>query len=279
MSRYERGDTARIDLEVRHPTTNALVDPTGLVFDVLSPTMPVAEYVWQTDLELVHDSTGKFHFDLWLTDAGMWSYKWVTTDPNEVTGEKIHVVADTTDLATIEDYAKVYLGGENWSIIYNSANFGPTSISLAIDTIKRRIMTNPPPTPGESALDPRLLDFFGILTALQLIPAVRDAWANRAISRSIGNDPAEVTTYTDRSLRIDNLRDDLLRKLPGIQAIALPFIDVPLAVQGSRMAIDENADSRRVTENPRTFPPARTFPYSPSDVLILSDPWWIGLRS
>ncbi len=157
-------------------------------------------------------------------------------------------------------YAKMHLGGDNWDVLVSSTNYGASYVDLMIDAIKRRILRVEVPTASESVLDSRLLNYLGICTALDLISATRSAWAQRTISRSVGNDPQEIETYTDRARRLDDLRDDLMLKLPIIQAAALPFLDQPLVGVGSRPAIDE-LDDYKVTNDPRQFPPASSFPY------------------
>ncbi len=160
----------------------------------------------------------------------------------------------------VSAYAKMHFGGDNWDVLVSASNYGQSYVDLAVDSIKRRILLAIVPTAGEPALDPRVLNYLGICTALDLISAARSAWANRIISHSLGNDPQEIETYTDRSRRLDELRDDLMRKLPAIQAAAIPVLDQPIVGVGSRPAIDELTDYK-VTEDPRLFPPASTFPY------------------
>lgn len=160
----------------------------------------------------------------------------------------------------ISSYAKMHLGGENWDVLVMASNYGQSFVELSIDTIKRRILLTWVSTAGEPALDPRLLNYLGLCTALDLVSACRAAWMSRSYSSSLGNDPVEIETLTDRSRRMDDLRDDLMLKLPTIQAVAIPFLDQPLIGVGSRPAIDE-LDDCKVTDDPRAFPPASSFPY------------------
>jgi len=160
----------------------------------------------------------------------------------------------------VASYAKMHLGGDNWDVLVSATNYGQPNVDLSIDSVKRRILLVWVPEASEPALDPRLLNYLGVCTALDLISALRSAWANKIISHALGNDPQEIETYTDRSRRLDELTDDLMRKLPAIQAAAVPVLDQPLAGVGSRPSIDE-LDDFKVTEDPRRFPPASTFPY------------------
>jgi hypothetical protein len=172
----------------------------------------------------------------------------------------------SSDLGAIADYASVYLGGETWNAIKSSANFGTTGILRAIGIIKARVQVTPTPPELEGSLPALVLDYLGILTALQLIPAARDIWAQSKISESIGNDPAEIVTYVNRAALVENLQNDLLRRLAAAQAAADPLLDSPtarLVSQGPQ--IDED-DACYVTEDPRDFPQRDTFPYRHRDV-------------
>ncbi len=164
------------------------------------------------------------------------------------------------DPLNVAAYAKMHLGGENWDVLASATNYGTSYIDLMIDAIKRRVLRVEVPSGSESVLDARLLNYLGICTALDLISAARSAWASKTISHSVGNDPVEIETYTDRARRLDDLRDDLMLKLPVIRAAALPYLDQPLVGVGSRPAIDE-VDDHTVTDDPRSFPPASSFPY------------------
>jgi hypothetical protein len=49
-----------------------LADPTTVVLTVIAPDRTVT-----TPGPVVHDSTGNYHFDLQITQAGTWNYEWV----------------------------------------------------------------------------------------------------------------------------------------------------------------------------------------------------------
>jgi hypothetical protein len=168
--------------------------------------------------------------------------------------------ASLTTYQNVAGYAKMHMGGENWDILTTSESYGKSSVLLAIEAVKRRVMASPPITALEGTLSPLVLDYLGILSALALLPAARDAWASRTITQSIGNDPREISTYTDRAKGIDDLLEHLLRLLPAIQAAALPELDQPVSGSTVQPGIDED-DDYKVTDDPRDFPPATTFPY------------------
>lgn len=234
------------------------------VFD--SDDLPLAAY------EAVFTPPASLPVQLdWIEDEGeiseevIWS-QIISPQPSASSG-------DPVDPAGIADYAKMHLGGENWDVLTTASNFGPSYVALAIDAVKRRVMSAPVLPAAEPALDPRLLDYLGILSALSLLSATRTAWASKTITRTAGNDPQEITQYTDRAKLIDELRDDLMLKLPAIQGAALPVIDQPLIGVGARPAIDE-LDDCKVTDDPRRFPPASTFPYDRDDILALRQRWY-----
>ncbi len=163
---------------------------------------------------------------------------------------------------TVGGYTKMHMGGENWAILTTSESYGESSVLLAIEVVKRRVMAAPPTTALEYTLGPLVLDYLGILSAISLLPAARDAWASRTITQTIGNDPREITVFTDRAKGIDALIDELLRQLPAIQAAALPELDQPVSGSTGQPGIDED-DDYKVTDDPRLFPPAEFFPYPP----------------
>jgi hypothetical protein len=264
-----RGNTLRTDLPIRNDA-GALVDPVTLALTVKTPSNVSIVYTYPTPT-IVRVSLGIYYAEFLLSEIGIWEYEWVATTPTRTSGEQIYVEADPIasppSVSTIVDYTRLYLGGENWDLLDSSANFGIAHIILAIEAVKRRVLPSPPAPSGESALNGNLLAYLGILSALELLPAALDAWANRLISRSTGNDPAELTSYTDRSRRIADLQDLLLRRVPELKAAALPYLDPVLNLPVSVAGIDEASDDARVTNDPRTFPPDWSFPYDRNQVV------------
>lgn len=54
-------------------------DPSTLMFIMREPDGTETPYVYGTDAELVKDSTGNFHVDWPITQAGRHLYRWVGT--------------------------------------------------------------------------------------------------------------------------------------------------------------------------------------------------------
>jgi hypothetical protein len=271
----ERGSTIITHLTVKNDL-DELIDPISLQISVKNSSSIIDTYIYPTS-EIIHDGIGEFRSNISLNAIGIWEYEWITTQPDRIAGEEIYVIADpissAPSLASVADYARMYLGGQTWNLLLKSDYFGATYITLAIETVKRRVMTLPPTTPLESSLNPLLLDYLGILVALQLIPSARDAWGSQIISRSVGNDPAEITSYTDRSKLIQLQEDDLMRRRESSWILARPYIYTPLAISQSQMAVSETLD-RHVTRDPRCFPPEETYPYPPDSVPYISRNVW-----
>lgn len=268
----ERGNTVRTRLTVRDDLGEK-VDPAVLALTVVDSSGTSSTYIYPV-AQIIRESAGEFRSDITVVAIGIWEYTWITTNPDRTAGAEIYVIADQVSsaplMSSVADYARMYLGGQTWKLLIESEGFGATYVTLAIETVKRRTMSSPPTTPLEHTLNPLVLDYLGILTALQLMPAAKDAWGSKIISRSVGNDPAEITTFTDRSKLIDGIQSDLLRRLGAIQALALEHVVDPVTGPRSQMATDEIYD-RHVTHDPRSFPPASTFPY-PDDPYVV-DPW------
>lgn len=160
----------------------------------------------------------------------------------------------STGLGAVADYASVNLGGETWNALRTATNFGDTQIARAVEIIKSRALNNTVVTADEAALPGRVLDYLGVLAALELIPAARDNWAQSETSRTFQSDPTEMVTFVNRAQVINDLRNELLSRLPAIEKLALPLIDSPLVqATSSGPAIDEDDDCR-VTADPRRFP-------------------------
>lgn len=77
-SSYQVGDLARLTATFRD-VDEALVDPTTVTFTWRTPAGVEASYVYETDDDLVSDSTGVYYVDLALDEAGPWVYRWDTT--------------------------------------------------------------------------------------------------------------------------------------------------------------------------------------------------------
>lgn len=71
---YAIGNLVRCTAEFRDPTgLDALVDPSTVTFKLKTPTGTA------TTSTPTHDSTGRYHADVNVTEAGTWSYRFEST--------------------------------------------------------------------------------------------------------------------------------------------------------------------------------------------------------
>lgn len=266
----ELGNTLRTTMTVKDDA-NVLSDPATLTIIIDSPSGVATTYVYGVDAEIIRLSAGLYYAEFTLSEIGLWEYLWTATAPVRTDGDEIYVIASPTSSApyspSVVDFVRLYLGGENWAVLFDSPNFGIDEMLLAVQVVKHRILLAPPTPAGESALNIHVLAYLGVLTALELIPATQNAWANKLISRSTGNEPSEITTYTDRAQRIEDLQDMLLRRVAGLYSAAKPNLDPTIVPLVSVPGIDETSDDARVTEDPRTFPSAWSFPFDRDQVI------------
>lgn len=83
------GDKRRMSASFTDPNDNdSPIDPTTLTFNLTSPSGEKITYVWNTDVELVQDSTGNFHVDYILNESGVWVYEFVGTGSAAQTEEE-----------------------------------------------------------------------------------------------------------------------------------------------------------------------------------------------
>lgn len=199
--------------------------------------------------------------DLYLVVAD-WNNGVLTPATSQVKELQVTTVVapGSSGLGRVADYVRMRLGGETFKGLTTSTDYGMPFVQQAIDLVKRRVMTNTVATVDEGNLDILILDYLGILASLALIPAARDWWGSQVVAQSTGNDPTEMVTYTDRSKLMDTVRDDLLRRLPEVQALAIPLIGTPrLRLAADGPSIDED-EGKHVLPDPRDFPDSIHFP-------------------
>jgi hypothetical protein len=105
-----------------------------------------------------------------------------------------------------------------------------------------------------------VIDYFGKLVALELMPAAYDYIAGLVQSTSTGDSPTEVVSYPPRIDAMEKVQETLLQQTRRDEATVLPMISAPrLPSTDNGPAIDEMSDMR-VTDDPRDFPPISTYP-------------------
>lgn len=207
-----------------------------------------------------------------------WNGGVITTTKSRV--EEMQVASATaqaeTGLGLIADYVKTFIGGETFDLLVGSPSYGSAYVSIAIETVKARVMEDPLLTSQEGTLPVVVLSWLGKLAALQLLPAAADAWSTRAQSRSVGSDPTEIVTYPSREAMLKLLADRLLADARAEEALALSLIpSARLLSTSSGPAIDEDA-GQHVTRDPRLFPREQCYPFGRggalSPVAVASSP-------
>lgn len=69
MSTYDIGDRRRLSCEIRDET-GTLADPTTVTFKMFEPDKVVTQYVYGEDAQVYKDSTGCYHVEWDITQAG-----------------------------------------------------------------------------------------------------------------------------------------------------------------------------------------------------------------
>lgn len=64
------------------------VDPSTVTFKVKTPSGAVTTYVYNTDVQLVKDSTGNYHVDVSATAPGEWAVRYSSTGTGQAAGER-----------------------------------------------------------------------------------------------------------------------------------------------------------------------------------------------
>lgn len=75
---FDVGDLVRADVTFTNSAGN-VADPTTVSVIYTSPSGTTTTKTYITDSEVVKDSTGKYHIDITIDEAGMWYYRWEGT--------------------------------------------------------------------------------------------------------------------------------------------------------------------------------------------------------
>jgi hypothetical protein len=86
-NQYDIGDEVRCTGTFTDESGTAQ-DPASVAFRFKAPSATTATaYVYGTDAEVVKDSTGVYHVDLDITEAGTWYTRWSATGVGQAAGE------------------------------------------------------------------------------------------------------------------------------------------------------------------------------------------------
>lgn len=172
-----------------------------------------------------------------------------------------------TGLGEIADRLKVAIGSKSFTALLDDPSFGSAGISLAIETVKARVMQSPPSAANEATLPSAVLSYLAKLAGLELMGAIRSYWMEQPQSVASGNDPTETVNYPNRIEVLKALEADLLRQAYAEQALAISLITDPVLSPMTGPAIDETDDMHHITRDPRCFPRESTFPYREGDLI------------
>ena len=96
MNSYPTGSNVRFSVEFRVPTTNALVDPTTVIFRIRTPeTNVITTWTYLVLGSIVRDSTGKYHADYTCDYPGEWPYRWEAAGSYIGANEKYVCIMET----------------------------------------------------------------------------------------------------------------------------------------------------------------------------------------
>ena len=91
---YDIGDRVRVSNRFATPA-GVDTDPTTVVCKYIDPSLNVTTKTYGSDAEVVKDSTGRYHLDIDVDEAGTWSYRWTGTGAVVAAGEQTFVVRES----------------------------------------------------------------------------------------------------------------------------------------------------------------------------------------
>lgn len=91
---YDVGDRVRIYSNFATPA-RVDTDPGTIVCKYVDPSGNVTTKTYGSDAEVVKDSTGRFHLDIDVDEAGTWTYRWNGTGAVVAAGEQTFVARET----------------------------------------------------------------------------------------------------------------------------------------------------------------------------------------
>ncbi len=91
---YDVGNLVRVSCEFK--VHGALADPTGVVAKFETPANADTTYTYGVDGALVKDATGRYHFDIDVTAAGTWTYRFNGTGTGQAAIEGTFIAKATT---------------------------------------------------------------------------------------------------------------------------------------------------------------------------------------
>ena len=95
---YDVGDVVRSTVTIK--VSGAVTDPTTLTFQLRNAADTITTtYTFDTDAEVVKETTEVYHFDNTTTEAGIIRWRWAATGTAAGAEEGSYIVRSTTGLA------------------------------------------------------------------------------------------------------------------------------------------------------------------------------------
>ena len=82
-SRYDVGDKPRVTCTFTDVDTSSQVDPGKVYCEVTNPDNTKTTYEYGVGTEIVRDSIGVYHIDVYLDQAGRWTVRWYSKQSAE----------------------------------------------------------------------------------------------------------------------------------------------------------------------------------------------------
>lgn len=91
IKHYPKGNVIRIRATFKD-LANTLGDPTAVSFSFKNPAGITTTYLYNTDVELVRETTGVYHVDIDADTVGIWYHKFFSTGTGQAAAEGSFVV-------------------------------------------------------------------------------------------------------------------------------------------------------------------------------------------
>lgn len=139
----------------------------------------------------------------------------------------------------------------------NAPGYGEETLQQKVDFVKYQLFGSViDPNTEDQLLDPLVIEYAGILVALQIIPSGAEYWSAQRTSFTAQGDRNEVVTFGDRSEALWKLQQQLITKsrsmLPDVQAILGTTIKA--RVRRPPISVGEAGDTGLLTPDPFQFP-------------------------
>jgi len=141
---------------------------------------------------------------------------------------------------------------ETWDALLEANTFGEAALERRLAVVQYRLFGAVLTPEEEAAMSPLLVEYCGVLLALELIVPGLDFWSKQAISHSAGE--RESKAYKDRAEDLKELRDLLFKKAADL----LDEVEDELPLLPKRVG-----DTARVTDSGNVIG---------QDLLVTTDP-------